>query len=68
MKTIKHYLNGKSFNGNSKITGKVFNPATGEQTAEVRFGEEAAISNGLTSLKRRDCWTLLREGALKDNT
>ena len=35
MKTIEHFVGGKSFNGNSKRTGKVFNPATGEQSAEV---------------------------------
>ena len=37
MKTIEHFVNGKSFTGNSKRTGKVFNPATGEQSAEVKL-------------------------------
>ena len=27
MKTINHFVNGKSFTGNSKKVGKVFNPA-----------------------------------------
>ena len=31
MKTIHHFVDGKSFSGNSKRIGKVFNPATGEQ-------------------------------------
>ena len=37
MKTIEHFVDGKSFKGNSKRTGKVFNPATGEQSAEVKL-------------------------------
>ena len=35
MKTIEHFVEGKSFSGDSKRIGKVFNPATGEQSAEV---------------------------------
>ena len=37
MKTIEHFVNGKNFGGESKRTGKVFNPATGEQSAEVKL-------------------------------
>ena len=37
MKTIQHFVDGKSFSGESKKTGKVFDPATGEQTAEVKL-------------------------------
>ena len=35
MKKIQHFVNGQLFSGNSKRVGKVFNPATGEQSAEV---------------------------------
>ena len=35
MNTIQHFVNGKKFLGESKRVGKVFNPATGEQSAEV---------------------------------
>ena len=35
MNTIQHFVNGKKFSGESKRAGKVFNPATGEQTAEA---------------------------------
>ena len=37
MKTIQHFVDGKIFSGESKRTGKVFNPATGEQSAEVKL-------------------------------
>ena len=38
MNSIEHFVDGKIFKGNSKKTGKVFNPATGEQTSEVKLG------------------------------
>ena len=37
MKLIEHFVDGKKFSGESKKTGKVFNPATGEQTANVNL-------------------------------
>ena len=37
MNIIEHFVNGKKFLGDSKKTSKVFNPATGEQTAEVKL-------------------------------
>jgi malonate-semialdehyde dehydrogenase (acetylating)/methylmalonate-semialdehyde dehydrogenase len=37
MNIIEHFVNGKKFSGNSKKMSKVFNPATGEQTAEVKL-------------------------------
>ena len=33
MKTIEHFVVGKSFQVHQKELGKVFNPATGEQSA-----------------------------------
>ena len=38
MNLIQHYINGKVNPGNSKRTGKIFNPATGEQESEVKLG------------------------------
>ena len=35
MNLIQHFVDGKIFRGESKRTGKVFNPATGEQSSEV---------------------------------
>ena len=37
MNIIEHFVNGKIFAGTSKRTSEVFNPATGEQTAEVKL-------------------------------
>ena len=49
MKTIEHFVNGKSFSGESKRTSKVFNPAIGEQSAEVKLAStkdvDAAVAN-----------------------
>ena len=33
MKLIEHFIGGKKYSGNSKRKAKVFNPATGEQSA-----------------------------------
>jgi len=37
MNLIEHIINGKITKGSSKKTSKVFNPATGEQSAEVNL-------------------------------
>ena len=37
MNIIEHFVNGKKFLGDSKRTSKVFNPATGEQSAKVKL-------------------------------
>jgi len=52
MKTIQHFVNGKSFNGESKRTGKIFNPATGEQEAEVKLATSKDINEAVTNAKR----------------
>ena len=51
MKTIKHFIDGKSFLGNSKRTGKVFNPATGEQSAEVKLANVKMLMRLLKAQK-----------------
>ena len=55
MKTIEHFVGGKSFSGDSKRTGKVFNPATGEQSAEVKLATSKdvnqAVLNALIGLQ-----------------
>ena len=45
MKTIEHFVDGKSFSGESKRIGKVFNPATGEQSAEVKLATTVSCSS-----------------------
>ena len=47
MKTITHFVNGKAFAGDSKRIGKVFNPATGEQSAEVKLATTTDIKGDL---------------------
>ena len=51
MKTIKHFLNGKSFSGDSTRTGKVFNPATGDQSAEVKLASSQDVNKAVTNAK-----------------
>ena len=43
MKTIQHFVDGKSFAGESKRNGKVFNPATGEQIAQVKLATKKVM-------------------------
>ena len=43
MNLIEHFINGKITKGSSKKTSKVFNPATGEQTAEVNLASKADV-------------------------
>ena len=52
MRTIQHFVDGKSFSGNSKRTGKVFNPATGEQTAEVKLATNKDVDEAIISAKK----------------
>ena len=52
MKTIEHFVNGKSFSGESKKTGKIFNPATGEHSAEVKLATTKDINNAVASAKK----------------
>ena len=55
MDLIEHFGNGKKFSGDSKKTGKVFNPATGEQSAEVKLASSAdlnkAVENSVNALE-----------------
>ena len=52
MNTIQHFVNGKKFSGESKRLGKVFNPATGEQSAEVKLASASDIDKAVTSAKK----------------
>ena len=52
MNTIQHFVDGKIFKGTSKRAGKVFNPATGEQTSEVRFATTKDINNAVSVAKK----------------
>ena len=52
MKTIEHFINGKSFSGESKRTGKIFNPATGEQSAEVKLATSKDVNEAVANASR----------------
>ena len=52
MNSIQHFVDGKIFKGTSKRAGKVFNPATGEQTSEVRFATTKDINNAVSVAKK----------------
>jgi len=51
MNIIEHFVNGKKFLGDSKRTSKVFNPATGEQTAEVKLASFKDIDSSIEAAK-----------------
>ena len=52
MNTIQHFVNGKKFLGESKRVGKVFNPATGEQSAEVKLATAKDVNEAVESAKK----------------
>ena len=43
MNSIEHFIDGKITKGSSKKTSKVFNPATGEQSAVVNLASKADV-------------------------
>ena len=52
MKTIDHWLDGKPTPSNSGRFGPVFNPATGEQQAQVALANEAEVDIAVASAKK----------------
>ena len=57
MKTIQHFANGKPFGGDSKRTAKIFNPATGEQSAEVKLATTKDVNEAVANAKKAfDAW------------
>ncbi len=51
MKRITHWIDGKPFVGGTERHGKVFNPATGEQTGEVDFASIANVDDAVAAAK-----------------
>ncbi len=51
MKLIEHFIQGKKYSGDSKRVGKVFNPATGEQSAEVKLASLNDVDKAISSAK-----------------
>ena len=58
MDLIQHFVSGKKFSGNSKKTGKVFNPATGEQSAEVKLASSDDLNKAVeSSINAFESWS-----------
>jgi len=51
MKTLTHWINGESVEGRSTRTGPIFNPAVGEQIAEVRLANDADVDSAVKAAK-----------------
>ncbi|MGH9118629.1 MAG: CoA-acylating methylmalonate-semialdehyde dehydrogenase [Acidimicrobiales bacterium] len=51
MKTINHWIGGKTFEGASRRFGPVFNPATGEQTAQVALAGTDEVDQAVAVAK-----------------
>src|SRR4051794_337687 len=47
MRTIEHWVGGKSTTGNGERRGRVWNPATGEQQAEVVLASRADVDSAV---------------------
>jgi len=52
MNLIEHFIDGKITKGSSKKTSKVFNPATGEQSAEVNLASKTDVDLAVQKAKR----------------
>ena len=58
MKTIEHFVNGKSFSGDSKKMGKIFNPATGEQESEVKLATTKDVNEAVSKAQKAfEAWS-----------
>ena len=52
MNLIEHFVGGKVFKGTSKRTGKIFNPATGEKSSEVKFATTDDVNKAVSVAKK----------------
>ena len=52
MNLIEHFIDGKITKGTSNKTSKVFNPATGEQTAEVNLALKVDVDLAVEKAKK----------------
>ena len=49
MKTISHFIDGKIYSDSKSRKGPIFNPAIGEQIAEVELGSKATVEKAIES-------------------
>ena len=52
MRIIQHFVGGKDFSGVSRRTSKVFNPATGEQSAEVKLASVKDVDTAVLNAQK----------------
>jgi malonate-semialdehyde dehydrogenase (acetylating) / methylmalonate-semialdehyde dehydrogenase len=52
MRTISHWIGGKSWEQSPERSGKVFNPATGEQSGEVAFATVAEVDAAVETARK----------------
>ena len=52
MNLIEHFIDGKITKGSSKKRSKVYNPATGEQTAEVNLASKSDVDLAVEKAKK----------------
>ena len=52
MKRINHWIGGQTVEGTSGRTGPVWNPATGEQQAEVDLASVEEVDRAVASARR----------------
>ena len=66
MKTVQHWIGGSATSGASTRTVPVWNPATGEQQAEVLLGEPADVEHAVdAAAKAGETW---RDASLSKRT
>jgi len=59
MNLITHFVNGKNITGKSERTGKIFNPATGEQESQVKLGSKLDLDDAVKIAKKAfEEWSL----------
>tara|TARA_Y100001970_G_scaffold110153_1_gene137578 strand:+ start:1695 stop:3188 length:1494 start_codon:yes stop_codon:yes gene_type:complete len=52
MNSIQHFVDGKIYKGTSKKSGKVFNPAIGEQSSQVSFATADDVNHTVSVAKK----------------
>ena len=54
MRLIENFIDGKNFSGSSIKFGKVFNPATGEQSSQVKLANKQDVDKAVESSKKTE--------------
>ena len=52
MTLIKHFVDGKIFDGSSKRTSKVFNPSTGAESSKVSLASKSDVDFAVQKQKQ----------------